>query len=124
MYILHNCFEMSKGAVLTSATVLWHGLIFLPRGLETLSTSLVLLLIQLQKIYFQGVDNLVECIHDKFNQYSYFEKCIIFLVVLLLRLNKCQSKSLEASKLALVVFTADWRPWKCHTVTQTTTTSC
>ena len=58
MYILHNCFEMCKGTNLTSAIVLWHGLIFLPRGLETLSTSLVLLLIQLQKIYFQGVDNL------------------------------------------------------------------
>ena len=38
-----------KGAVLTSATVPWHGLIFLPRSLETLSTSLIFLIVN-QKV--------------------------------------------------------------------------
>ena len=48
---------------------------FLPRSLETLSTSLVFL------IYKP-------------------------------RFSDCQSKSLEASEVALVVFTADRRPWE------------
>ena len=62
-----NSTTMYKGAILTSATVPWHGLIFC---LERLPRNIVY--------------------------------------------KPRWSSTIEASEVALVVFTADWRPWRCH----------